>query len=145
MTLMEESLFDELALEGEKKKLTLQWTKGITRTEDSYRTTILLSGLKDNKVHKLKRVNTVAELMLPKQTVNAAEMRERYSHLHGIPIDDMFEAQPRLLIGLRHAKLLVGNKTRSGGDEDPIAVKTPLGWTLFGTSAPSFNIVALNN
>lgn len=144
LTLMDKNLFHELGLAGKSEKLTLQWTNKITRTEDSFRTDIVLSGAKNKKVHRLTGVYTVSDLALPMQNVDANELRRHYPHLRGIPIEGMVNVRPRILIGLSHAKLLVGTKLRCGGDNDPVAIKTLLGWTVFGRSAPSLNIVALN-
>ena len=146
VTLLEKELYEKLELEGERKKLVLQWTKGITRAEDSYETTILLSGGgKNRKLHKLRNVNTVENLELPKQTVNVRELKERHSHLRDLPLDNMVNAKPQLLIGIQHSRLLISLKCRTGNeDDDPVAIKTELGWLVFGKTAPSMNLVALS-
>jgi hypothetical protein len=144
ITLMEEKLFHELHLEGTRRSLTLQWTGEMKKTEDSYLTSIALSGDKNRKLHKLTGVNTVKNLALPTQTVIAREMQERYRHLRDIPLSDIQNAKPQLLIGIRQAKLFVSRKVRAGGDDEPVAAKTDLGWIVFGNTSPSFNFVALN-
>lgn len=144
ITLMEEKLFHDLHLEGERRLLTLQWTGEMTRTEESYVTNLALSGVKNRKVHKLLEVSTVKNLALPSQTVVIRELQERCSHLRDLPLEDMRDAKPELLIGLRQAKLLVSHKVRAGADDEPVAIRTALGWLVFGSSAPSFNFVALN-
>lgn len=144
ITLMEEKLFHDLHLEGERRSLTLQWTGEMTRTEDSYVTSLALSGMKNRKVHKLLQVSTVKNLALPSQTVVVRDLQERFSHLRDLPLEDMRDAKPELLIGLRQAKLLVSHKVRAGADDEPVAIKTALGWIVFGSAAPSFNFVALN-
>ena len=62
----EKGLFDKLRLDGTQKELVLQYTKGQTRSEQSYETTILLSSVKNRKLHKLRNVHTVANLELPR-------------------------------------------------------------------------------
>lgn len=144
VTLMEESIFDSLKLSGERRELTLQWTNDVTRTEDSYLTSVLVTGGKRRNVHKLSNVSTVKNLALPLQTVNTKELYAKYKHLRGIPLDDMNNIRPKVLIGLQHAKFLVAKRTRCGNDEDPVAIKTELGWIVFGRSAPSINVVSLH-
>lgn len=144
VTLMEEGIFNSLKLTGKRRDLTLQWTNDITRSEDSYLTSVWLTGGKRRKVHKISNVSTVKNLALPHQTVNTKELYEKYSHLRGIPLDDMTNVRPRMLIGLQHAKFLVAKRTCCGDDEEPVAIKTELGWIVFGRSAPSIHIVSLH-
>lgn len=144
ITLMEEKLFHDLHLNGVKRSLTLQWTGEMTRTEDSYLTNLSLSGNKNRKVHKLLQVSTVKNLALPSQTIVISELQKRFSHLRDLPLEDMREAKPELLIGLRQAKLLVSHKVRAGDDDAPVAIRTALGWLVFGIAAPSFNVVEVN-
>lgn len=53
-------------------------------------------------------------------------------------------AEPKILIGLNHAKLLINSKVRVGQDNEPIAAKCKLGWTVFGSraynEAPVFHV-----
>lgn len=144
ITLLEEELFDKLHLEGKKRPLTLQWTGELKRTEDSYLTTVSLRGVRNRNVHKLIGISTVKNLALPSQTVNVNEMQMRYKHLRDIPLNNMIDAKPQLLIGIRQAKFFTSKKIRTGGDDEPVAIKTDLGWIVFGSTAPTFNFVAFN-
>jgi hypothetical protein len=143
VTLLEESVYKQLGYEGTKGQLALQWTQGVVRTHESYKTDILLSGEKGKKVHKLTDVDTVNDLQVPEQTVNPFELCERYPHLRGIPLSPMKNVRPQMLIGNKHAKLIVSNRTKAGTINDPVAIKTALGWTVFGGTT-SLNICALN-
>lgn len=54
-------------------------------------------------------------------------------------------AKPKLLIGIQHSRLLAPLKCQMGQDEeDPIAIRTELGWIVFGKTTPLLNIVAVN-
>ncbi|XP_053692168.1 uncharacterized protein LOC128740631 [Sabethes cyaneus] len=55
-----------------------------------------------------------------------------YGYLQGIPVESYSNVRPRLLIGLRHANLMLVRKSREGQIGDPIAVKTNLGWAMYG-------------
>ena len=104
LTLIEKEVYEALHLKGVDEQLCLQWTKGITRTENSFRTSLTISGMKD-----------------------------------------YVKGKPKILIGLQHANLLVNKNSHSAGDADPIAVKTQLGWTVFGNHAQTIGLVALTS
>lgn len=143
LTLIDKNLFNKLSLVGEPELLHLQWTKGITREEESTRAMITVSGSKKKETHTLTNVYTVENLDLPSQSVKADDLKSRYRHLRGLPLEDLNNAKPEILIGLQHAKFLLGEKTFAGNETDPIAAKTRLGWTVYGNATPSLNYVAL--
>lgn len=145
LTLVDKTIYDKLALQGEHEQLHLQWTKGITRTEDAYRTSVTISGHKGQGQHVLTNVYAVEHLDLPVQTVDAKHLKARYAHLRGIPIPDFQNGKPQILIGLQHSKFLLGTNNHTAGEDDPIASKTQLGWTVFGNAAHSLGVVALTN
>lgn len=57
---------------------------------------------------------------------------------------DLRDAKPKILLGLDQAKLLVGRSQRSGRDEEPHAIKTLLGWTVFGKTNSEPNVSCVN-
>ncbi|XP_062714304.1 uncharacterized protein LOC134291053 [Aedes albopictus] len=59
---------------------------------------------------------------------------EQYSHMRGLPIESYEKARPRILIGLKHAHVSIVLQCREGKIEQPIAIKTRLGWTVCGGS-----------
>ncbi|XP_062713668.1 uncharacterized protein LOC134290526 [Aedes albopictus] len=77
-------------------------------------------------------VRTVAELLLPSQTLNFDELAGLYPHLKGLPISSYQEVRPRILIGMKDQHLSLVQKSREGALHEPIAVKTRLGWTVCG-------------
>jgi Pao retrotransposon peptidase/Protein of unknown function (DUF1759) len=135
LTLIDSNLFDRLRIAGHAEELELQWTKGITRREQSIRSTICLSQPGKKKIYSLTNVYSVENLDLPVQSVDAKALRTEYSHLRNILLKSYERAQPEILIGLQHAELLVGDRMISGCNGQPIATKTRLGWLVFGQSA----------
>lgn len=132
ITLMEQSLCEQLGLLGNIVPLLLKWTGDTTRTEESSRIVCVeISGKTSNRKFKLDRVRTVKSLNLPVQTQNAKELA-KYEHLRKLPIPSFNKAVPRILICLSHAKLLTTSKLRIGKDNQPIAARTPLGWVVYG-------------
>lgn len=142
LTLLDSELCDLLQLTGTSEKLRLKWTKGITRDEDSFRTTVAISSATGKNIHSLSHVYAVKNLDLPVQNTDAEALKKRFAHLRGLPIPSLKNAKPKLLIGLKHSKLLTSRKSFEGKDDEPIACKTRLGWIVFGTTTPSFGTVS---
>ncbi|XP_062703000.1 uncharacterized protein LOC134285705 [Aedes albopictus] len=134
LTLLDKELADELQLEGEPMPLCLHWTGGATRREEGSMTVKLEVSAQHNesKRYPMTDVRTVAELLLPSQTLNLPELCERFPHLKGLPITSYQEVRPRILIGMKDQHLSLIQKSREGALHQPVAVKTRLGWAVCG-------------
>ncbi|XP_055640368.1 uncharacterized protein LOC129777849 isoform X1 [Toxorhynchites rutilus septentrionalis] len=131
MTLVDREVADMLDIKGESAPLCLQWTANVTRTEpNSTRIALNISGVKGKK-YKLSDVRTVNKLNLPKQLLRYGELATLYPHLRGLPVSDYEEAVPQILIGNDYSHLGAALKIHEGALQEPIAVKTRLGWTVY--------------
>lgn len=63
-----------------------------------------------------------------------AEMRKRYPHLRGLPIESYEQVRPKILIGMKHVHVTLVLQCREGKPDQPVATKTRLGWTVCGAS-----------
>ncbi|XP_055633819.1 uncharacterized protein LOC129774147 [Toxorhynchites rutilus septentrionalis] len=137
-TLVEECLVRELDVKGEAQPLCLQWTAGVTRAEvDSQRVELEISGRDYQYRYTIRDVRTVGSLDLPLQSIHYNEICEVFPHMKGLPITDYDRATPRILIGSDNAHLTATLKLREGMPEDPVAVKTRLGWAIYGSNRSS--------
>ena len=59
---------------------------------------------------------------------------ERFKHLQGLGFEDVCADEISILIGADVPKAIIGTEIREGPEGSPLAVFTPLGWTLFGVS-----------
>ncbi|XP_062557206.1 uncharacterized protein LOC134222069 [Armigeres subalbatus] len=133
VTLLENSIAETLGLEGEESSLCLQWTNNVTRKEStSKRVQLTVAGEGGNKRHLLTQVQTVDNLDLPRQTLDYFELVDQFPHLRGLPIKSYSKAVPTILIGADNARLKLPLNKRERRDDEPVAVKTKLGWTIFG-------------
>ncbi|XP_055613505.1 uncharacterized protein LOC129759945 [Uranotaenia lowii] len=134
LTLMEDQIAKELDLDGPTQSLCLRWTSGTHRTESaSRRISLDISGTDEqSKRYRLANIRTVESLQIRPQTLDMMEMRKKFKHLQNIPIQSYENACPRIIIGLEHAKLGHPFKSREGNLDEPIAVKSCLGWTVYG-------------
>ncbi|XP_058816417.1 uncharacterized protein LOC131679698 [Topomyia yanbarensis] len=133
LTLMEQSLAEELGVEGPRKPLCLKWTGGTRKVENkSQQVNLRISGARSSTKYELSGINTISSLQIRPQTLLTSVLQEKYAHLSGLPLEDYHDVSPRILIGLDHANLGYGMKSREGDRNEPIAVKTRLGWTVYG-------------
>ncbi|XP_053691178.1 uncharacterized protein LOC128739706 [Sabethes cyaneus] len=134
LTLMEESLAEELNLRGEKYPLCLRWTADTCRYEkDAMMVSVKISGTHNHSgQHRLSEVYTVKDLKLPPQSLPARKFSEQYAQLKGLPIESYSNVQPKLLIGMSNARMLHPLEGREGKLEEPAAIKTRLGWSVYG-------------
>lgn len=141
-TLIEENLANQLGAEGKPDPLCLVWTANMSRSEkDSRRVDLEISGSNTTEKYPLIDVRTVSELALPKQTVCVNALSKQFAHLDGLPIVDYNDVAPRILIGSNNAHLLVSLRSREGQVGEPVAVKSRLGWSIFGGVSKERDVV----
>ncbi|XP_058828395.1 uncharacterized protein LOC131688239 [Topomyia yanbarensis] len=135
-TLMEIGLAADLGIEGPAESLWLGWTGNITREEKgSQRISVEISGSGLRSQFKLNNVRTVQKLNLQGQSFQYDELQKLYPHLRGLPLRSYVNAVPRIIIGIEHAQLLTSLKVREGRTNEPVAMKTRLGWCVYGKQA----------
>ncbi|XP_041773788.1 uncharacterized protein LOC121594522 [Anopheles merus] len=132
LTLMEEDLANKLGLQGRQYPLTMTWTQNLTVEQDTSRRVQLTIVNDQGKEFLLKEVRTVKNLQLPQQTIDTNRLLALYPHLKGIKIESFTNAYPTILIGLSHSHLIMPLDRRMGRPEEPMAIKTKLGWIIFG-------------
>ncbi|XP_058456798.1 uncharacterized protein LOC131434166 [Malaya genurostris] len=133
LTLVEQSIADQLGESGPKGELLLSWTGDVSRSEvNSQTVTFHISGTSSDKMFKVSRARTVSKLKLPIQTLNMASLSYQYPYLKGLPVEEYSNASPGILIGLDQLHLSLPLKSREGKMGEPVATKTRLGWCIFG-------------
>nr|XP_049463118.1 uncharacterized protein LOC125906755 [Anopheles coluzzii] len=136
MTLMDEDLAKQLGVKGDRRPLCIKWTGDTTRVEPaSMMIDLQIGPVTSTKRFTLKAVRTVTSLSLPQQTFTMDD--KRWDHLKQLPLPEYRDARPQLLIGLDNLRLAVPLKTREGLAGEPVAVKTRLGWCVYGKTAGS--------
>ncbi|XP_062713903.1 uncharacterized protein LOC134290730 [Aedes albopictus] len=137
-TLIEKEVADQLNLDGELQPLCLTWTAKVSRHEaDSRLVNLKISGVEGSKSFPLTGVSTVRQLELPVQSLRYGELSQQFPYLAGLPVKSYEKAVPRILIGLDNIKLSLPLKTREGCPSGPVAARTRLGWTVFGSVGDS--------
>ncbi|XP_062557274.1 uncharacterized protein LOC134222147 [Armigeres subalbatus] len=146
LTLLEQSLADELGIEGPKKSLCLKWTGGTRKIEkESQQVNLQVSGTHSSTKYNLTGVNTLSSLQIRPQTLLISELQAKFPYLSGLPLEGYYDVSPRLLIGLDNSSLGHGSKCKEGRWNEPIALKTRLGWLVYGNCSGKENSVGYMN
>ncbi|XP_062709353.1 uncharacterized protein LOC134288451 [Aedes albopictus] len=133
LTLIESDLATSLGVQGTPQPLRLRWTGNTTRVEkDSHQITVDIAGIGQSKLHKLLNARTVSSLGLPRQSFAMEEAEKKHKHLQGIPITSYRNAVPKILIGVDNLRRALPLEVREGIATSPVAVKTRLGWCVYG-------------
>ncbi|XP_065076052.1 uncharacterized protein LOC135699688 [Ochlerotatus camptorhynchus] len=132
-SLVESSITNQLKATGKPQPLRVTWTAGMTRLErESMVLNLTISAVGSKELFSMEKVHTVEELKLPVQSLNYQELVERYSHLQNLPLAEYTNDSPKILIGLKHLHLFAPIESRIGQPGEPIAIKSRLGWTVYG-------------
>lgn len=138
VTLLEESIAQDLGLKGTASPLCLKWTGKITKTEESsHEVAVQISGKNRADKYQINNVRTVQSLDLPIQTIKIDDISKKLPHLKELSIDDLDGAVPRILIGMNQWKLGFPLEAIESADNNLCATKTRLGWLIFGTNLVS--------
>ncbi|XP_062704617.1 uncharacterized protein LOC134286930 [Aedes albopictus] len=133
-TLVDDAVAKRLKAGGTLEPLIVTWTGNINRFENESRTVEISMSAKGSKEkYPLFNTRTVSELQLPKQNIRYAEVVKRYSHLAGVPAKDFPSGVPTILIGLDNLHLFAPLESRVGKPNEPIAVRSKMGWTIYGS------------
>ncbi|XP_065095155.1 uncharacterized protein LOC135717133 [Ochlerotatus camptorhynchus] len=137
-TLVEKSLANLLRAKGVVQPLRVTWTAGVTRLEkDSRRVELFISARGSSQRFRITAAHTVESLKLPQQTVAMSEVVNEHPHLRGLPVSDLRRGVPQIIIGLKDIHLYAPIESRIGRPDEPIAVKSKLGWTIYGPTHSS--------
>ncbi|XP_058448081.1 uncharacterized protein LOC131432741 [Malaya genurostris] len=135
-TLIERSLKDVLGARGVIQPLRVTWTAGVSRLEKgSQKIDLCISAKGSRQRYPLKGVHTVENLKLPQHSLDVPQLIQQYTHLQGIPVAKFQQSTPQILIGLKDIHLYAPIESRIGQPEEPIAVRSKLGWTVYGPTS----------
>lgn len=132
-TLVDNVVAKRLKAEGTLEPLIVTWTGNINRFENESRSVQMMMSAKGSREKfPLFNTRTVSELQLPQQNVNYAEVVKRYPHLTEVPMKDFPSGSPTILVGLDNLHLFAPLESRVGMQDEPIAVRSKMGWTIYG-------------
>lgn len=133
LTLIDADTANLLDLSGPESNINMQWFGNQSTKQTSRKVSIGIKGTSpQDQRYTLDNVQTVRNIQLPTQTVQLSSLHSRYHHMRRLPIAGYENAVPKILIGLDHHHLGVPLSTCSRSERGHTAVKTKLGWVVFG-------------
>lgn len=134
ITIVNDNLIRKLGITGPTEELKLKWSNQCSRTEPkSQRVQVYITGMQEEEMFLIKNARTVQTLQLPLQSIESEKLNQ-FKHLKGIPFEEYTDACPEILIGLDNHFLMSPIEVIEGELHDPVAIRTRLGWTVFGNS-----------
>ena len=123
---------DSLQLRGEPHQLNLCAVGWDPTTQNMCRVSFWLSSNNHPEPVPVNGAWVINKLNIPSVKLSKNDAAERWCHLSDVHIPELEGCDVTLLIGSDMAHLLIHLEVRQGRWDEPIAIKTPLGWTLFG-------------
>ena len=124
---------------AEKLKLTPKTTttlkiKGFnaTQTINSTVVDLQLSDIENRETHKWRNVYIVDNDQLPTVKEHPKQIADKYGHLRDIQMPQLNNLNVEALLGCDMYALIIAREIREGNTEQPIAVRSRLGWTVAG-------------
>ena len=132
-TIISENVAQYLGLQGEERQVEIK--SALSKTVHFNTKMVSFEIVTDNGNSNMNiNAYTASHLDVPTVKYDANEIKNQYQHLRDIPFCDINDDNVGLLIGTNYADLLIHRDFRVGDPEDPLVVKTVLGWMLVGRS-----------
>nr|XP_049464882.1 uncharacterized protein LOC125907316 [Anopheles coluzzii]XP_049466971.1 uncharacterized protein LOC125908319 [Anopheles coluzzii] len=132
-TFVEDEVADALGIQGVNEPLVVSWSADVERREDkSRKIDVVLSTRGSSESFLLKGARTVEKLVLPSQRESYRYLQQQYPHLKGVPIEEAANEPVRILLGLDNLHLFAPMESKIGKPGEPIAVKSKIGWSIYG-------------
>lgn len=139
VSLIDDSLADELGADGPLANLNMKWFGKQTTVLRSRKLTIGISGQARPEKQYAMNIRTIRNLSLPAQTMEPTTLYVSNPHLRDVPLESFRNAVPRVLIGLDNHHLGIPQEVKANADDDGlVAVRSKLGWTVYGSDGPAY-------
>ena len=146
-TLCTESLVKDLGLIGHKVEYSIS-TVCETKQQLGVKVSLRFCGINELAIFEAPDVLAVPHLPDLKGSIPSNADTKHFAHLHGLNFPDLGHKRVDILIGADVIKAHLADQTRSGLDNEPVGIHTPLGWSIVGptlaateTVGPTFLVV----
>ena len=132
VTLCHEHLQKKLGVSGPRLNFTLSGMTGSTRVE-SQLLDIVVTSMDETVSVELSNVRTVKQMPLSSDCIAKKGDLTRWPHLCDIELQELEVGEVMLVIGLKEKpNLFLPLEYKAGGEDEPVAVRYSLGWTVIG-------------
>ena len=136
-TLMREEFFKKFGVKGKQAKMSQGTIKDKGEDVNGVKVSLAVSGRDGGKPIDIEEVfvQPAGKFNMPSRP-RFTDWNEGdvYTHLDGLSFDAVAPEEISLLIGGNSAECHVNTEVRRGRKGQPLAFKTPFGWSLFGSS-----------
>ena len=126
-------LVNALGITGTSEKVVLQTLTG-SKSHKSLSCSFTVSSLDESSSFCLSNVLSVGDIPISPNILPASSDLYKFPHLSDLEFPTLPGATVTLLIGADAPEIFCFRSTRVGSRGQPIAVETPLGWSLLGPS-----------
>ena len=140
-TLLRREFFDKMGVAGRPKQLLEATVKDDPQPVTVDELSMVVSHRDGSNRLNLKSVYVQPADMfnMPSRPRLESNNVKKYPHLKGLEFDAVRAEDINLLIGSNVPKAHLYDAARVGGDDDPVAVKTRFGWTVYGPSTHNYD------
>ena len=132
VTLCHEHLQRKLGVSGPRLIFTLSGMTGSTRVE-SQLLDIVVTSMDETVSVELSNVRTVKQMTLSNDCIAKKGDLTRWPYLCDIELQELEVEEVMLVIGLKEKpNLFLPLEYKAGGEDEPVAVRCSLGWTVIG-------------
>ena len=129
----DKKLFDVLGASGTEDELMLQ-TLTDSKTHRGFTVSFTISALKSDEEYALSDVFCIPSIPVTPNLIPAKTDLDKLTDLRDIEFPQVKNATVTLLIGADCPEMFCVSEMRKGVRGQPVAIKTPLGWSLLGPS-----------
>ena len=126
------TLLTRLNVTGNEENISLMTLTGSSKRQEGVSFKAKVRGLDSGQCFEIARVSSIEKIPVKPNTMT--QPVRMLPHLRDVPFKNVYGAHIGLLIGAEMPELFFNLKVRTGQPEKPIAVHTPLGWSLLGPS-----------
>ena len=129
----DKKLFDILGASGTADEVILQTLTG-SKSYQGFNISFTVSALDDNEEYSLSNVLCIPSIPISPNLIPTRKVLNKLAHLRDIEFPQVANATVTLLIGTDSPEIFCTREFRKGCGGQPVAVRTPLGWSLLGPS-----------
>ena len=129
----DKKLFDILGASGTADEVILQ-TLTDSKSYQGFNISFTVSALDDNEEYFLSNVLCIPSIPISPNLILTRKVLNKLAHFRDIEFPQVANATVTLLIGTDSPEMFCTSEFRKGCGGQPVAVRTPLGWSLLGPS-----------
>ena len=135
ITLCSERLVNELGVTGTPTEFSLTTVNRESQPQWGLQVSVMVESLNGESQVQLDEEHTVPEIPVSENNIPTQLEMEEWSHLRGIPLDEIESKRIEILIGADNPEKFWTLEERTGKKKEPYAIKSILGWSLVGPAA----------